>query len=180
MRLCWFLLALSTANAESVILAPVDRSAVSSEVRFVARHDGKPELLVDGQTVNVETPHAGVLAAQLKLGPGIHDIALEGGARVKVHVGDNPPAGWARFREHPPGGAACSTCHAVKNGEWAFAKASLVGVCFACHDKTAFPKSHTHEAGIVPDCQLCHAPHGSTAVKHLKLAKDAACKLCHN
>lgn len=180
MRLGAFLLMVTALRAESVIFAPVNESVVGGEVRVVARHEGKAELLVDGKAVAAESPHAGVLTAVLKLAPGAHEIALDGGARVKVHAGEGAPAGWLQFREHPPGGAACTTCHAVKNGEWAFAKASLVGVCFACHDKAAFPKTHTHEAGIVPDCQLCHSPHGSTAVKHMKMTKEAACKLCHN
>ncbi|MBN8730717.1 MAG: hypothetical protein J0L64_09265 [Acidobacteria bacterium] len=153
---------------------------MSGEVRVVARHEGKAELHVDGKAVAVEPLHAGVWTATVNLEAGGHEIALVGGGKVKVHVGEGAPAGWTRFREHPPGGAACTTCHAVKNGEWAFAKASLVGVCFACHDKAGFPKTHTHEPGIVPDCQLCHAPHGSRAVKHLKMSKEAACKLCHN
>ncbi|MBK7926787.1 MAG: hypothetical protein IPJ98_04625 [Bryobacterales bacterium] len=180
MRLRAVLLAVTALQAESVIFSPADRSVVNGEVRVVARQEGRAELMVDGKVVAAESPHAGVLTAVLKLGPGGHEIAVEGGAKVKVHVGEGAPAGWLKFREHPPGATACTTCHAVKNGEWAFAKASLVGVCFACHDKAAFPKTHTHEAGIVPDCQLCHSPHGSAAAKHLKMTKEAACKLCHN
>lgn len=167
-------------RAESAILAPTDKSVVPGDVRLVARHDGKPEVLVDGKPVAVESPHAGVLWASLRLAPGAHEIQLTGGPGIQVHVGDGAPAGWPKFRTHPPGGAACGACHAVRNGEWAFAKASLVGVCFACHDRAAFPKTHTHEPGIVPDCQMCHSPHGSTVARHLKMNREAACKLCHN
>ena len=180
LALCAMMLAPLLLRAESAILAPADKSAVDGEVRVVARHDGKAEILVDGKAVAAETPHAGVLFATVTLAPGAHEISLAGGPRIRVHSGDGAPEGWQKFRAHPPGGVACATCHAVRNGEWAFAKASLVGVCFACHDRAAFPKTHTHEPGIVPDCQMCHAPHGSTAAAHLKLKREAACKLCHN
>lgn len=166
--------------AESTIFAPSDKSVVSGEVRIVARHDGKAEILVDGKAIAAESPHGGVMFATVTLAPGAHEISLAGGPSVRVHSGDGAPVGWQKFRPHPPGGAACTTCHAVRNGEWAFAKASLVGVCFACHDRAAFPKSHTHEPGVVPDCQMCHSPHGSTAATHLKMKREAACKLCHN
>ena len=166
--------------AESAILAPADKSVVTDEVRIVARHDGKAEFLVDGKAIPAEAPHVGVMFATVKLAPGAHEIRLSGGPAVRVHVGEGPPDGWRQFRMHPPGGVACTTCHAVRNGEWAFAKASLVGVCFACHDRAAFPKTHTHEPGIVPDCQICHSPHGSTTARHLKMSAESACKLCHN
>ncbi len=167
-------------HAESAILAPTDESVVEHELRVVARHDGKAEILIDGKSAPAEAPHAGVVFATVKLAPGAHEIALPGGPSIRVHVGDGAPAAWRKFEPHPPGGAACTTCHAVRNGEWAFVRSSLVGVCFACHDRAAFPKTHTHEPGIIPDCQICHSPHGSTVVRHLKTSRDAACKLCHN
>ena len=165
---------------ESAIYAPGDKSVVTGEVRVVARHEGKAEFLIDGKAVTAESPHKGVLFATVKLAPGAHEIALAGGPSIRVHSGEGPPEGWQKFRIHPPGGAACTTCHAVRNGEWVFAKASLVGVCFTCHDRAAFPKTQTHEPGIVPDCQMCHSPHGSTVARHLKMNRETACKLCHN
>lgn len=166
--------------AESLILAPADQTAVPAEVRLIARHQGKPEFLVDGKPLAAESPLAGVLHLTVTLAPGPHEIALDGGPRIRVHSGPGAPAAWQPFRAHPPGGAPCTACHAVRNGEWSFARASLVGVCFACHDRAAFPKTHTHEPGIVPDCQMCHSPHGSVKARHLKLEREAACKLCHN
>jgi len=170
----------ASLHAESAILAPLNESVVEAELRVVARHDGKAEILIDGKTAPAESPHAGVVFATVKLAPGAHEIALPGGPSIRVHVGGGAPAAWRKFEPHPPGGATCTTCHAVRNGEWAFVKPSLVGVCFACHDRGAFPKSHTHEPGVIPDCQICHSPHGSTARRHLKMSRDAACKLCHN
>jgi predicted CXXCH cytochrome family protein len=167
-------------SAESAILAPTDKSIVPADVRIVARHDAKPELLIDGKPAVVESPLAGIVWANVRLALGSHEVQLAGGPKIQIYVGEGAPEGWQKFRPHPPGGAACATCHAVRNGEWAFAKASLVGVCFACHDRAAFPMTHTHEPGIVPDCQMCHSPHGSTAARHLKMAREAACKLCHN
>lgn len=162
------------------ILAPADQTTVAAEVRVIARHDGKPEILIDGKPLAAESPHRGILHLTITLAAGAHEIALEGGPRIRVHSGPGAPASWPVFRAHPPGGAACTSCHAVRSGEWAFAKASLVSVCFACHDREAFPRTHTHEPGIVPDCQMCHSPHGSASAGHLKLGREAACKLCHN
>jgi hypothetical protein len=138
----------------------------------------KPGFLLDGKPIAAESPHAGVMFATAKLAPGAHEISLAGGPRVRIHSGGGAPAGWLKFNEHPPGGAACGTCHAVKNGEWAFAKASLVGVCFACHNREAFPKVHTHEPVLSPTAR-CHSPHGSTTARHQDHARSG-CKLCHN
>ena len=40
--------------AESLILAPADQTAVPAEVRLIARHLGKPEVLVDGKPLAAE------------------------------------------------------------------------------------------------------------------------------
>jgi len=168
----------SAQGPERVIFSPADQSVVKGDLRVVA--SGQGELLLDGKAVETQSPVAGVQHASVKVSPGAHELTFDGGPAVKFHAGDGAPAGWKEFRVHPPGGAACETCHAIKNGAWAFTKASLVGVCFACHNREAFPKTHTHEPGIVPDCQMCHSPHGSTAAAHLKMPKETACKQCHN
>jgi predicted CXXCH cytochrome family protein len=62
---------------------------------------------------------------------------------------------------------------------WSFQRASIGSSCFACHERAAFPKIHTHNTDILAECQSCHLPHGSAVKGHLKLAKDTACKQCH-
>jgi predicted CXXCH cytochrome family protein len=173
-----FAAAVTAQEAEVQIFSPAHESVVGGEVRIVAA--GKGKLLLDGQPIEVKSPADGVLHASAKVAAGAHELSIEGGPSVRFHSGAGAPAGWKPFRVHPPGGAACETCHAVKNGAWTFARASLIGVCFACHDREKFPKTHTHEPGIIPDCQLCHSPHGSTAAFHLKMNKETACKQCHN
>jgi len=147
-------------------------------VRLVARAPGGMKPLLDGKPVNTESPHPGVLRAELKAGNGVHELAL-GQRKVRFFVGPDAPAEFKPFRDHPPMRAACDTCHAVRNGAWRFQRVSLTGVCSQCHSKETFAVKHTHEMGIVPDCQMCHAPHGSTEIASLKLPKEKACRLCH-
>jgi predicted CXXCH cytochrome family protein len=170
--------AVAAQEPEARIFSPSDESVVAGEVRIIASGHGR--LLLDGKPVESQSPAAGVRHASARVEPGAHEVSIEGGPAVRFHTGGGAPRDWKPFRAHPPGGAACETCHAVKNGVWTFARASLVGVCFACHNREQFPKTHTHEPGIIPDCQLCHSPHGSTAAAHMKLTKELACKQCHN
>jgi predicted CXXCH cytochrome family protein len=174
------LLGLAPAQeSPNVIYAPVPDSAhASGAVRVVAKSDGQTELRLDGVKVEPQSPLKGVLRADLKPSPGVHELTL-GTQKLRFFSGPAAPPEFRAFREHPPV-ANCETCHAIKNAEWRFQRITLTGVCSQCHDREAFPKKHTHEMAILPDCQLCHAPHGSTAVAHLKLEKEKACKLCHS
>jgi predicted CXXCH cytochrome family protein len=170
--------ALATPQDPPPILAPPEGAAfpAGSAVRFIGRGDGP--LKLDGQPVETKSPHPGVQTAELKPPAGEHTIQF-GGQTLKLFVGAGAPADTKAFRPHPPANQ-CETCHAVRNGNWRFVRASLSGVCSACHAKEAFPAKHTHEMAVLADCQLCHNPHGSTAAAHLKLSKDAACKQCHS
>ena len=172
--------ALVVAQDPPPILAPPEGAVFSagSAVRFIARGDGA--LKVDGQAAETKSPHTGVHTAELKPAAGAHTIEF-GGQTLKIFVGPaaSAPEGMKAFRPHPPANQ-CETCHAVRNGNWRFIRASLSNVCSACHAKEAFQAKHTHEMAVLADCQLCHNPHGSTADKHLKLSKDAACKQCHS
>ena len=175
-RLLIALLGVAALPAE--ILAPTQDAVVAvGAVRIIARVEGKGELRVNGKNVAAESPAAGVLTAEVKLTAGAHEIALFAAGKEekrKIQVG-----GKVNFRPHPPA-AGCDACHAVKNGEWAFQRASLTGVCFTCHQRDSFAAKHTHVPGVLADCQMCHSAHGSTAVAHLKMEKAQACKLCHN
>jgi predicted CXXCH cytochrome family protein len=113
------------------------------------------------------------LTASLKLGPGLHELALSSGQKVRVFVpgATSAPSGWGIFKAHPPA-AECSACHV---GKWTTAAAS----CMACHDAAKFPVTHTHAVSVLEECQLCHQPHGSKTSFHLRFSKETACKQCH-
>ena len=167
------------AEEPGAILAPPLDSAHSSAapVRFIGRGTGP--LKLDGAIVTTQSPHPGVQTAELKPAqPGIHTLEFEGQS-VRFSTGPAPET-FAAFRPHPPANQ-CETCHAVRNGRWRFQRVSLASVCSQCHSKDTFQAKHTHEMGVLTDCQLCHNPHGSTAAvpAHLKLPRDAACKQCH-
>jgi len=155
---------------------PPDAAFADGKVRVIAQTAGKGELLLDGRPVRTESPHPGVATTLLDLAPGEYTIAL-GDQKVRVRV----PAGggFAPFRPHPPV-EQCSTCHAVRNNRWRFTRASLAAVCSACHSRETFPAKHTHGMDVLPDCQLCHDPHGSTAPAHMKLSREKACQQCHS
>jgi predicted CXXCH cytochrome family protein len=164
------------AAAANLILAPPpEASFQSGPVQVIARVDGDSELKLDGRPVRVESPHPGVVKASLTPGPGIHELTL-GGQKVRFAVG--PAEGFKDFRGHAPA-STCDSCHAVRNGRWRFVRASLANVCSRCHAKEAFPAKHTHQMDLLPDCQMCHDPHGSTSAAHLKLTRENACKQCH-
>jgi len=161
------------------ILSPTPGSLFGKgPVRVIARGDGKAELRLDGKAVAVERPAEGVIAATLNPGAGPHELAL-GEEKVKFAVGVKAGEEWTAFKEHPPV-ANCQNCHAVKNGVWSFQRASLITLCFPCHDKEKFPKTHTHVAGILADCQMCHNAHGSNVKAFLTMSRETACKQCHN
>ena len=167
------------AQDEPSILAPPNNAVFEKgPVRFIARVENGAQVRLDGKPVAGESPVPGMVTIEMKLEPGPHEVAI-GKETVRFFVGPGAPAGFKPFKFHPPM-ADCNTCHAVKNGEWAFQKASLVTLCSQCHDKEKFPAKHTHVMGVLADCQICHNPHGSTEVGHMKRAKDLACKQCHN
>jgi len=177
-RLAAALAAAALLGQASDILSPTPGSLFSKgPVRVIARADGKAELLLDGKAVPVERPAEGVITAILHPNPGPHELAL-GEHKVKFTVG-KADGEWTSFKEHPPV-ASCQNCHAVKNGVWSLQRASLVTLCFPCHDKEKFPKAHTHVAGILADCQMCHNAHGSNAKGFLTMTRETACKQCHN
>lgn len=176
------LLCLAQPNSSVTIHSPPPDSAFTEgPVHFIAAAS-QAKLLLDGQPAPASVPAPGVLFAELTPKPGLHELALEtseGRKALRIYVGPAPPPGFAVFRPHPAT-ASCNNCHAVKDGEWSWKRASLVSICFDCHNRETFPKSHTHVPSVLADCQICHNPHGSTVPAHLTLSKDKACKQCHN
>ena len=172
--------AVSAGNDVGKIMRPADGAAlVSGEVDIVASAPaGKLEL--DGAPVAADEPFPNVFHAAAKAGPGKHTLALvwEGGRKeVNFFVGENPPAEYKPFSQHPPrAGVECTQCHGVsRRGRFRFK-----GGCFDCHQKEDFTKVHPHPAHMLQDCGMCHNAHGSTVKGHMIMAKELACKQCHN
>ena len=170
----------SAGNDVGKIMRPPDGAALASgEVDIVASAPaGKLEL--DGALVAVDEPFPNVFHGTAKAGPGKHTLALvwEGGRReVNFFVGENPPAEYKPFSQHPPrAGVECTQCHGVsRRGRFRFK-----GGCFDCHQKEDFTKVHPHPAHMLQDCGMCHNAHGSTVKAHMTMAKELACKQCHN
>ena len=157
------------------VLRPRDKSAVAAGKLSIIARSGAP-LLLDGKPVDAKRPGPGALAAEVHLAPGLHELSA-GGQTIRFFAGPNPPAGFQAYRLHPPSGASCETCHAVRDGAWEFRGAETS--CLGCHDLKKFPVTHTHNTEVLAECGLCHDPHGSTGKFHLKFVRETACKLCH-
>jgi predicted CXXCH cytochrome family protein len=161
------------------IMRPSDRSAFPiGDVDIVATAPAG-KLQLDGKPLAADQPFANVFHAVLKPAPGLHSLALiwEGGRKeVPFFVGPQAPAGFEPFRQHPPlAGVQCTQCHELT----ARGRFHFKGGCFDCHQQVTFAKIHTHDAGVLSECGLCHNAHGSTVKAHLLYPKEAACKLCH-
>lgn len=173
------LAALGLAQEEGRIMAPVDRAAFAGgPIRVLASApDGK--LLLDGKEITAEQPFPNVLQTIVSPAPGEHLLRLvwEGGERqVRFHSGPNAPPEFSPYREHPPAATECTHCHGLsRRGRFRFS-----GGCFTCHQQETFSAKHTHPAGQLEQCGMCHNAHGSTAAALLLHPKETACKLCHN
>jgi predicted CXXCH cytochrome family protein len=180
-RWAWVLVAAGLLGQDVVrIMRPVDGAALPSGTVDVIAAAAEGTLEVDGKTVTAERPYPGVLRAKPSLPNGEHRIAVvspEGRKEIRIFVGPKSPAPFASYREHPPlADVACTQCHDVnRRGRFRFK-----GGCFDCHRQDAFVKAHApHVADALSQCGMCHNAHGSTAKAHLTMAKEAACKLCH-
>ncbi len=164
------------------ILRPMNRSSLApGPLVLIARTAGKAEFRLDGKAVPGAQPAPNVLFAAVTVASGPHEVVLvtaAGEEKIGFFAGPKPPEGFAPFRIHPPG-AGCETCHAVKQGAWAFKQAGASASCFGCHDPKPFTEIHSHNAEVLQECQLCHSPHGGTARLFLKMSKELACKQCH-
>lgn len=187
-RLAWRVVLLLAANLAwaqlpneaGKIMRPPDSSALpAGEVSVVATAPaGKLEL--DGQPIEAEEPFANVFHAKLTPAAGEHRLTLvwDGGRKeVRFFVGENAPAEFKPFQDHPPvPGVQCTQCHGVsRRGRFRFK-----GGCFDCHQKEDFTKVHPHPVHMIQDCGMCHNAHGSTVKAHLIMPKELACKQCHN
>ena len=167
-------------NEAGKIMRPPDSSALpAGEVSIVATAPaGKLEL--DGQPIEAEEPFANVFHAKLTPAAGEHRLTLvwDGGRKeVRFFVGENAPAEFKPFQDHPPvPGVECTQCHGVsRRGRFRFK-----GGCFDCHEQEPFVGVHAHPVHDFVECGQCHNAHGSTAAKHLILPREVMCKLCHN
>ncbi|MFN0172056.1 MAG: cytochrome c3 family protein [Bryobacteraceae bacterium] len=163
---------------------PLDHTVIKAgTLDMVARASPAAQFTLDGKPLAATSPGPGAWTARVPMSPGKHEMTLKDGAVNQVvsffvpGEGD-APAEWAAFRLHPPA-ATCETCHAVKQGSWAFKHDVLSESCLVCHDAKQFPVNHQHTPDVLVDCQMCHQPHGASAAKLLKLRKELACKQCH-
>ncbi len=171
------ILATLTQAQDATILRPMNQTVIpAGPLTIAAKGPASAKLTLDAKPIESQQPAPGIHTATIKPDPGTHELAL-GTAKVQFAVGTGP-AEWKAFRQHPPT-AQCTTCHAIKSGEWAFRTEKLADTCAGCHDLKTFPKTHNHNTEILKDCQECHMPHGSTEKSHLKWNKETACKLCH-
>ena len=162
------------------IMRPADGAALASgEVDIVATAPAG-KLQLDGVPLVAEEPFPNVFHASAKADPGQHTLALiwEGGRKeVNFFVGENPPAEYKPFSQHPPlAGVECIQCHGVSRG----GRFRFKGGCFDCHQKEDFTKVHPHPVHILQDCGMCHNAHGSTVKAHMIMSRELACKQCHN
>lgn len=176
------LLAASVCLAQEapVILAPADHAVLTGVARIIVK-GGKVQVTIDGKPAAVSSPAPGVWMGEAKLAPGLHEfIARDESGETKVAVFSGKAyTGWKVFKSHPPAGG-CDTCHAVKDGQWSMKRASIAGVCSACHPQDRFPVVHTHNTDLLSECQGCHLPHGAVTARLLKVPKTTACRQCHN
>jgi predicted CXXCH cytochrome family protein len=171
--------ALAQEGGNEIFSPPAGSSWGKGKVRLVARVAAGAKPMIDGKPVTVESPFRDVLKADLEVGPGAHELTL-GDQKAPFFVGPGGGGEFRPFKDHPPMQAGCDTCHAVRNDAWRFKRLSLTAVCSQCHAKDTFVAKHTHEMGILPDCQMCHTPHGGTTAGFLKMSKEKACKQCHS
>lgn len=172
----------SAAGQESprAILRPWPDSIVAAGALTVIVKANGGELLLDGKRLEATRPARGVMTAAVAVAPGMHELVLRsvGEERIRFYAGEPGPEGWKRYRPHPPE-AACESCHRIEGGAWTLQGETAGPACLACHEAAVFPKSHTHRAPELEECQMCHDPHGSTEPRHLKMSREAACKQCH-
>ncbi len=161
-------------------MRPVDGAALSEgKVDIVATApQGKLEL--DGKAIPAEEPFNDVFHAVVQAAPGRHTLALvwEGGReQVQFFVGDDAPAEFKPFFQHPPlAEVACTQCHGVsRRGRFRFK-----GGCFGCHQEAAFNAAHEHLVHQLQECGMCHNAHGETSKAMLTMPKEILCKQCHN
>jgi len=76
----------------------------------------------------------------------------------------------------------CASCHREphekKKGSLALVS-PVPDLCFMCHDKANFSKSHVHAPVAGGDCLSCHDPHASDASSLLTQQLPFLCQTCH-
>ena len=101
----FFLAALLSAEDAGKIMRPADKAAMPSDQVDIVATAPAGRLELDGKVLEAEKPFPNVLHLSVKAAAGEHLLALIwDGGRKDVHffVGPNPPAGYDRFRQHPP------------------------------------------------------------------------------
>lgn len=168
------------ADEDGKIMRPADHSSFAKGPVDIVATAPQGNLQLDGKPLTPEQPFPNVFHLSVQPSPGLHKLTLtwgEGKKEVEFFAGPNAPAGFAPFHQHPPvARVLCTQCHELtKRGRFHFK-----GGCFDCHQRETFAKVHTHPPDLLEECGLCHNAHGSTVKANLILAKETACKQCHN
>ncbi len=82
---------------------------------------------------------------------------------------------------HPvaEGKMTCQNCHDPHGGSTKFAlEADSRELCFTCHAGKEGPFAYEH-APVNEDCMICHNPHGTVADNMLKQSEPTLCLNCH-
>ena len=170
---------LFSAEPAGKVMRPADGAWFSEGIVDIVASAPSGRLLLDGVGIEFDEPFPGVLHAKVEASAGNHVITLawpDGKLDSRIFVGASAIAGFKEFVSHPPSTIKCENCHSLsRRGRFRFS-----GDCFGCHVKDTFAKVHSHEPHVLQSCGRCHNAHGSTSEKHLILAKELACKQCHN
>ena len=156
--------AISGSDDAGKIMRPADGAALASgEVDIVATAPAG-KLQLDGVPLAADEPFPNVFHVTAKAGPGKHTLVLVWAGRKEVNffVGENPPAEYAPFSQHPPlASVECTQCHGVsRRGRFRFK-----GGCFDCHQKEDFTK--VHAAGRLPRRDTAPPGPHSSGLRHV-------------
>lgn len=83
--------------------------------------------------------------------------------------------------QHGPfAGRHCDECHpAPLAGEVRLNGGKVRALCLTCHVKVGNEVADSKSPHAAFDCTACHTPHASNFRPHLKEAREALCKACH-
>ena len=83
--------------------------------------------------------------------------------------------------QHGPfGGRHCDECHAEPvGGEIRLNGGKVKALCLTCHVKIGNELADSNSPHAAFDCTACHTPHASNFRPHLREAREALCKTCH-
>lgn len=166
--------------ASGLIVKPPDGSWIPGDAVEIIARCTDCRLLLDGKALEAEEPFPGVFRVAVTVPAGEHVVRLDSQEvtqEVTFRAGASPSGDQRRpYTDHPPVATACTHCHSVsRRGRFRFS-----GGCDTCHAREPFIRTHSHEPHEIASCGMCHDAHGSSSASLLLMAKERACKQCHN